>query len=300
MSKRVVLEVESAVGSLPEGMEEMMNRVAEACCAAEGLDKLEVCARIVDDEEIWALNRRMRGVDRSTDVLSFPAVDFTPEKTAGSCKERLRSELDLDSGRMFLGEMVISLEHAAAQAREYGHSLSREVGYLTAHSMFHLMGYDHMNEGDKAAMRAMEERVMGAVGLFRAEQMDDDALFKQAEEAMERAYAPYSGFQVGTCLMDDQGRIYQGCNIENASYGATICAERAAVSCAVSQGARRFTAIAICGSAAPAWPCGICRQVLNEFSADMRILAGEKGKGYEVRRLSELLPQAFGPEKLKK
>lgn len=303
MSRRVTLELVGEIADLPAGMEDMMNRVAEACCAAEGLEKVMVCARLVDDEEIWALNRRMRGVDRSTDVLSFPSVSFTPEKTAGHCKERLKGEWDPDSGRMFLGEMVISLDHAMAQAEEYGHSLSREVGYLTAHSMFHLMGYDHMQPGDKAAMRAMEEGVMREVGLSRnqgTQGMSDSALFERAEKAMEQAYAPYSGFLVGACLLDGEGRVYEGCNIENASYGASICAERVAVSCAVSQGARRFTAIAVCGSTAPAWPCGICRQVLNEFSEDMRVIAGEKGKGYEVRLLSELLPQAFGPEKLDK
>ena len=132
MSRRVTLELVGEIADLPAGMEDMMNRVAEACCAAEGLEKVMVCARLVDDEEIWALNRRMRGVDRSTDVLSFPSVSFTPEKTAGRCQERLKGEWDPDSGRMFLGEMVISLDHAMAQAEEYGHSLSREVGTRAA------------------------------------------------------------------------------------------------------------------------------------------------------------------------
>ena len=88
-------------------------------------------------------------------------------------------------------------------------------------------------------------------------------------------------------------------NIENASYGATICAERSAVAAAVSQGKRRFVKIAVVGSSSAAWPCGICRQVLSEFALPgFEVIAGEKGKPFEKKALTELLPCSFGPQDL--
>ena len=131
--------------------------------------------------------------------------------------------------------------------------------------------------------------------------MTDQQLYDLACEAMLRAYAPYSGFKVGACLLSSDGRTFQGCNIENASLGATICAERAAISRAITDGARSFTAIAVVGSGSPAWPCGICRQVLNEFSDNLRVICGQYGKqGFVVEPLSALLPHSFGPEALGK
>lgn len=130
--------------------------------------------------------------------------------------------------------------------------------------------------------------------------MTDRELFERACAALNNAYAPYSHFSVGACILTADGRAFDGCNIENASFGATICAERAAVSAAVSQGARRFTKIAVAGKDAPAWPCGICRQVLYEFGGrELRVICGAVNTGeYEVVPLSALLPYAFGPEDL--
>ncbi|MBR2571247.1 MAG: cytidine deaminase [Clostridia bacterium] len=129
--------------------------------------------------------------------------------------------------------------------------------------------------------------------------MTDQELFDRACAALEKAYAPYSHYRVGACLLAEDGRAFDGCNIENASYGATICAERCAVSCALVQGAARFVAIAVVGESSDAWPCGICRQVLNEFSSrEMRVICGTRGKGFTVKTLSELLPMSFGPEDL--
>ncbi len=129
--------------------------------------------------------------------------------------------------------------------------------------------------------------------------MTDERLYALAEEAMEKAYSPYSKFKVGACILTEDGRTFQGCNIENSSYGATICAERCAVGCAIAGGARRFKAIAITGSSAVAWPCGICRQVLSEFgNSAMRVLVGEANKGFTARTLGQLLPESFGPKDL--
>ena len=128
--------------------------------------------------------------------------------------------------------------------------------------------------------------------------MTDQQLYELACQAMERAYAPYSGYRVGACLLSRDGQTFQGCNIENASFGATLCAERSAVCHAVSLGVRDFSAIAIVGSASMAWPCGICRQVLREFGADLRVLIGHAGHGFQVTTLKDLLPNSFGPESM--
>jgi len=294
----MVLEVEYRVDTVPEGAEALMQRVAETACRAEGVEKVFAFVQMVDDEEIHALNRETRGVDRPTDVLSYPSVNYK-NGTARDNLSRIRREYDPEMGASFLGDFVISIDRARAQAREYGHSLNRELGYLTAHAMLHLMGYDHMTDEDKPVMRAMEEKIMSEVGLQREDCMiSDDELIRRATEAMERAYAPYSNYKVGACLLSEDGRTFTGCNVENASYGATICAERTAVCKAVSEGARRFTAIAVVGSGSEAWPCGVCRQVLNEFSDDMRVIAGHAGHGYRAVKLTELLPHSFGPENL--
>lgn len=128
--------------------------------------------------------------------------------------------------------------------------------------------------------------------------MKPSDLAQLAATARNSAYAPYSKFQVGAALLAENGEVFNGCNVENASYGLTICAERTAVFKAVSAGHTSFTAIAISvpGSGSP---CGACRQVLNEFNPAMMIyLADEKGRITRETTLQQLLPDAFGPENL--
>ena len=283
-----------------EGLEKLLERVANACFDAEGIEGAGFCVRIVDDEQIRALNLDQRGIDSATDVLSFPTVAYPEGKTARDCPKRIKREYDPAMDCANLGDCVINLGRARLQAEEYGHTLQRELGYLTAHSAFHLMGYDHMNEDEKAVMRNMEERALGAVGIAREGGTPSHAqLFALACEAMQNSYSPYSHFKVGACILTEDGRTFKGCNFENASYGATICAERCAASCAIVAGARRFAAIAVVGSTAVAWPCGICRQVLREFSdLSLPVIVGQYGKGFTVRTLGELLPESFGPEDL--
>ena len=283
-----------------EGLEALLERVANACFEAEGVSDAGFCVRIVDDEQIQALNLDHRGIDSPTDVLSFPTVAYPQGKTARDCPRRLSREYDPAMGCVNLGDCVINLGRAKSQAEEYGHSLVRELGYLTAHSAFHLMGYDHMNEEERAVMRNMEERALSAVGITREVELPShDRLFELACEAMQNSYSPYSQFKVGACILTADGRTFKGCHFENASYGATICAERCAASCAIVAGARRFAAIAVVGSTAMAWPCGICRQVLREFSdLSMPVIVGQYGKGYTVRTLGELLPESLSPEDL--
>ena len=125
-----------------------------------------------------------------------------------------------------------------------------------------------------------------------------DTLVDAARAAQQRAYAPYSRFRVGCALEADDGRVFVGCNVENASYGLTICAERAAVCAAVAAGAQRFRrAVVVSDADPPAAPCGACRQVLSEFGPDLRVDA-VSAAGAATWTIAELLPAAFGKEQL--
>jgi cytidine deaminase len=120
-----------------------------------------------------------------------------------------------------------------------------------------------------------------------------EELVKAAMAAREKAYAPYSRFAVGAAVRGASGRIYSGCNIENASYGLTICAERVAIFKAVSEGEKRLAALAVAAdTAAPASPCGACRQVMAEFGINTVVMCNTKGERLTVT-LAELLPHAF-------
>jgi len=120
-------------------------------------------------------------------------------------------------------------------------------------------------------------------------------LVQAARDASERAYAPYSRFRVGAALLSESGAVFAGCNVENASYGLSMCAERVAVACALAAGERRFQALAIYADAdEPAPPCGACRQVLGEFAADMPIYLAGRGGGWRELRLAALYPMPFG------
>ncbi|MDO4334041.1 MAG: cytidine deaminase [Eubacteriales bacterium] len=130
-------------------------------------------------------------------------------------------------------------------------------------------------------------------------------LIAAAYEARKASYSPYSGYRVGAALLCADGKIYTGCNIENAAYTPTVCAERTAFFKAVSEGVRNFEAIAIVGSPAGepvqfAWPCGVCRQVMMEFCDPKQfiVIVAKSEEEYEQRTLKELLPQGFGPENL--
>jgi cytidine deaminase len=130
---------------------------------------------------------------------------------------------------------------------------------------------------------------------------DRDALRAVAEDAMGRAYAPYSRFRVGAALLGSDGTIVPGCNVENASYGATICAERGAVAAAVARGVRAFEALAIATETdEPVTPCGICRQLLSEFAPALEIVSYARGGRAARYNLGDLLPHAFSPASLER
>lgn len=131
-------------------------------------------------------------------------------------------------------------------------------------------------------------------------------LIRSAIAARKKAYAPYSNYLVGAAVLTNELRIYTGCNIENAAYTPSICAERTAVSKAVSEGCRKLEAIAIVGGPKDglteqyAFPCGVCRQVLREFadSDQFIVIVAKNENDYKLYRLNELLPESFGPENL--
>ena len=140
-----------------------IRKVIRTALAAEGMAiPCEVDVLLTDDENIHAINLEMRQVDRPTDVLSFQEFDLHPGE--------LPAEEDADpgTGLVPLGDMVISMEHVAAQAKEYGHSQRRELAYLVTHSVLHLLGYDHLDEGPmKRQMRAREEAILAELGITR-------------------------------------------------------------------------------------------------------------------------------------
>jgi cytidine deaminase len=126
-----------------------------------------------------------------------------------------------------------------------------------------------------------------------------DELLAGARRARGSAYAPYSRFAVGAVILAEDGRTFSGANVENASYGLSMCAERTAAFHAAAEGARRFAAVAVVASNdEPTWPCGACRQVLWEFGPEMVVVSEGLGGRTEERRLADLLPSAFGPNDL--
>ncbi len=160
MDHEIYLETEVET---PEAVQCRLQEAILATLDEEGVDVpciIEVC--ITDNEGIHQTNLDMRGVDAPTDVLSFPMFDLTPgEKPQADWA-------DPDTDKVLLGDMMISLERAQAQAEEYGHSLEREICYLAVHSVLHLLGYDHLDEGpQKRQMRAREEAILGKLGIVR-------------------------------------------------------------------------------------------------------------------------------------
>lgn len=148
---------------LPAGTRMLLRRACAAVLLNEGFDdSAEINITFVNDEEIHILNKKFRDIDSATDVLSFPLG------------ENGKYDEDPETGAKMLGDVVISVEHAVAQAKEYGHTLNREMAFLTVHSVLHLLGYDHVNGGLEALrMREHEEAVLSKLGVSRDESFVD-------------------------------------------------------------------------------------------------------------------------------
>ena len=164
MAKRHYIPVTAEVpGAASEQNCALIRKTIRAALEAEGVTvPCEVDVLLTDDEGIHAVNLEMRGVDRPTDVLSFPAFDLRPGEVPGE------EDADPATGLVPLGDMCLSMERVKAQAAEYGHSNRRELAYLVTHSVLHLLGYDHLDEGEeKARMRAREDVIMDKLGIGR-------------------------------------------------------------------------------------------------------------------------------------
>ena len=143
----------------PKELEEVMEKIALDSLQYEGFqEECEISISIVDNEEIHQINKQFRGIDRPTDVLSFPQLTFEE----GEIMDRN------ENGEVVLGDIIISLERAREQAEEYGHSLKREIAFLTAHSMLHLLGYDHMEPEEEKEMFAKQKEILELAGIPRA------------------------------------------------------------------------------------------------------------------------------------
>ena len=155
------------------GLVRFLSMVGNACIKAEGIDfPMQVGLMLTDDTRIAEMNHIHRGLNDPTDVLSFPSVSY-PNGTAKDHTARLRKEWDADVGCVHLGDIALSVERARAQAVQYGHSLLREIGFLFAHGVLHLMGYDHLIESECAVMRVMEEDIMKKAGIVRELSTED-------------------------------------------------------------------------------------------------------------------------------
>ena len=161
--KRHYIPVTADIPGVGDERKAFVRKVIRTALAAEGVDfPCEVDVLLTNDARIHELNREQRGIDQPTDVLSFPAFDLRP----GALPEP--ADADPGSGLVPLGDMVVSLERAAAQAKAYGLSNRRALAYLTVHSVLHLLGYDHLDEGpQKAQMRAKEEEILEKLDVIR-------------------------------------------------------------------------------------------------------------------------------------
>ena len=159
----ITFQIEKGVRRLPLWLH--LKKCIEATLRAEGVSvPCEINVLVADNQTIRAINKAYRSIDRETDVLSFPMFQFEP----GKLPKDLSEFLDPETGLLTLGDMAISYEKAKAQAEEFGHSVKRELGYLTIHSILHLLGYDHVDEGPmKKQMRAREEAICAEIDLER-------------------------------------------------------------------------------------------------------------------------------------
>ncbi len=155
---KVIISNRQKAVEIPTGLRLLVRKVCTAALKEQGFESdAEVNVTFVDDEQIHVYNKEFRNIDKSTDVLSFPLGD-----------NGVYDDINPENGNVMLGDIVISLEHAVKQAYEYDHSFEREVGYLTVHSMMHLLGYDHVNGGlEEDKMRYHEEIVMDMLQLKR-------------------------------------------------------------------------------------------------------------------------------------
>lgn len=237
----------------------------------------EISLIIVDIDEIHRLNNEYRHIDRPTDVLSF-------------------EEYEDDS----LGEIFVCDAKVIEQAKTYNHSLEREFSFLLSHGIFHLLGYDHQDEVHEKIMINLQEDLLKETPYKRTFVLQDreiEEMKKIAKEYYNNAYTPYSNFKVGACALLKNGEMIGGCNIENASYGLSNCAERTCLFKVYSEGYKKddIVALLITGNTKePISPCGACRQVILELmNEDALIIMTNLNNDIKQFTVKELLPYSF-------
>ncbi len=244
-------------------------------------DDVELSATFVSIERIHEINRDYRHIDRPTDVITFALEDVDSPFIEGMPRA--------------LGDIFICYDKAKEQALEYGHSLRRELCFLFVHGLLHLLGYDHMTEEEEKEMFSLQDEILTQMNIPRDYDYIEP-LIEKAREARLRAYAPYSHFLVGACVLTRDGKYIPGCNIENAAYGDSICAERNAVFGTYCQGYGKEDIQALCvvgDVEGYISPCGSCRQVLSELLEKDTPIILVGNAGYKVTDIEELLPGAF-------
>ncbi len=165
------VETETDISALPEDLEGLLKKVAETVLDMEECPyEAAVNLLITDDEGIREINREQRGIDSATDVLSFPAFDYEkPADFSALEDETAIYAFDPDSGELLLGDIVISAQRAILQAETFGHTIYREIAFLIAHSMLHLIGYDHMEGDEEKVMFEKQEKALLKLGINREE-----------------------------------------------------------------------------------------------------------------------------------
>lgn len=162
---------------IPFDLEKTASLIMKEALKQEGCPfEAEVNLTVVDDEEIHRMNREFRGMDTATDVLSFPMIDYGAPADFSAIEKDSPDAFDPENGELMLGDIVISAPHAFAQAEAYGHSVKREFSFLFAHSMFHLLGYDHMTAEEAAIMEQKQEAVLEKLGITRDSALPDGGI----------------------------------------------------------------------------------------------------------------------------
>ncbi|WP_369017243.1 cytidine deaminase [Thermatribacter velox] len=224
---------------------------------------------LVDTEKMRELKERFFGKRESSDVMSF----FYGEEEDQTW-----------------GEVIICIPVALEQAKVAGNSIDDEISLLFIHGLLHCLGYDDQEPQDLQVMSEKQEHYLNAFKKY----LLFEKLINKALKQLDLSYAPYSGYRVASALLCTDGTIVTGVNVENASFGLSICAERVAVSKAVSMGKRDFEAIAIVSEKRDfCYPCGACLQVLTEFSPGIKVLVARSSEDFKVLGLEELLPHSF-------
>ncbi|HKM00174.1 MAG TPA: rRNA maturation RNase YbeY [Mobilitalea sp.] len=165
----MTLHIEYEAEGKPElNYEELLNKVTNACLDYENCPyEVDISILLTSDEEIQEINKEFRNIDSPTDVLSFPTINYESPGNFTGFEENNADCFHPETGELLLGDIVISVDRALNQSKEYGHTMLREIAFLTAHSMLHLMGYDHMTEKERIQMEAKQEDILQRLQILR-------------------------------------------------------------------------------------------------------------------------------------